>query len=61
MNYVSLRMGRVSAVFGNVRERLWNNRHMSIRVKCKVYRVTVVATLLGSLSKHDGDGSENVI
>ena len=47
MNYVSLRnMGRASAVFGNVRERLWNNRHVSIRVKCKVYRVTVVATLL---------------
>ena len=43
---LSLRMGRASAVFGNVRERLWNNRHVSIRVKCKVYRATVLATLL---------------
>ena len=43
---LSLRMGRASAVFGNVRERLWNNRHVSIRVKCKVYKATVLATLL---------------
>ena len=43
---LSLRMGKASAVFGNVRERLWNNRHVSIRVKCKVYRATVLATLL---------------
>ncbi|XP_068692733.1 uncharacterized protein [Montipora foliosa] len=39
-------MGRASAVFGKVRERLRNNRHVSIRVKCKVYRATVLATLL---------------
>ena len=43
---LSLRMGRASAVFGSVRDRLWNNRYVSIRVKCKVYRETVVATLL---------------
>ena len=43
---LSLRMGRASTVFGNVRERLWNNRHMSILVKCKVYRATALATLL---------------
>ena len=45
---LSLRMGRLraSAVFGSVRDRLWNNRHVSIHVKCKVYRATVVATLL---------------
>ena len=39
-------MGRASAVFANLRERLWNNLHVSIRVKCKVYRATVLATLL---------------
>ena len=33
-------------MFGNVRERLWNNQHVSIGVKCKVYRATVLATLL---------------
>ena len=33
-------------MFGNVRERLWNNQHVSIRVKCKVYRATVQATVL---------------
>ncbi|XP_068676459.1 uncharacterized protein [Montipora foliosa] len=43
---LSLRMRRASAVFGNLRERLWNNRHVSIRVKCKVYRAIVLATLL---------------
>ena len=43
---LSLRMGRASAVFGNLRERLWNNLHVSIRVKCKVYRATVLSTLL---------------
>ena len=43
---LSLRMGRASAVSGNLRERLWNNLHVSIRVKCKVYRATVLTTLL---------------
>ena len=41
---VSIQNG--SAVFRNFRERLWDNRHVSIRVKCKVYRATVLATLL---------------
>ena len=42
---LSLRMGRASAVFGNLKERLRNNLHVSIRVKCKVYRATVLAIL----------------
>ena len=43
---LSLRMGRATTVFGNVRERLWNNRHLSILVNCKVHRATALATLL---------------
>ena len=39
-------MGRTSAVLGNLRERLCNNLRMSFRVKCKVYRATVLAALL---------------
>ena len=45
-NEISLRIGNASAVYGNLRERLWNNRHVSIKVKCQVYRATVLAALL---------------
>ncbi|XP_068749317.1 uncharacterized protein [Montipora capricornis] len=48
---LSLRMKRASSVFGNLRKRLWNNRHVSIRVKCKVYRATVLATINGGHAK----------
>lgn len=43
---ISLRMGSASAVYGNLRERLWSNHHVSIKVKCQVYRATVLAALL---------------
>ena len=39
------RLGKASKAFGNLRQRLWNNRHVSIRAKCKVYRVVVLPTL----------------
>jgi hypothetical protein len=29
-NAISLRIGNASAVYGNLRQRLWNNRHVSI-------------------------------
>ncbi|XP_068749341.1 uncharacterized protein [Montipora capricornis] len=50
---LSLRMRKASAVFGKLRKRLWNNRHVSIRVKCKVYRATVLATINGGHAKTD--------
>ena len=31
------RLGKASLAFGKLRQRLWNNRHVSIRVECKVY------------------------
>ena len=31
------RLCQASSAFGKLRQRLWNNRHVSIRVKCKVY------------------------
>lgn len=39
-------MGKASAAFGRLRERLWNNHHVSIKVKCKVYRAVVLSALL---------------
>ena len=36
---LSLRIGHASAVYANLRRRLWNNRHVLTRVKCQVYRV----------------------
>ena len=30
------RTGKASAAFGKLQQRLWNNKHVSIRVKCKV-------------------------
>ena len=43
---ITLRMGKASVVFRNLQSRLWANRHVSIHVKCKVYRATVLAALL---------------
>ncbi|XP_068673013.1 uncharacterized protein [Montipora foliosa] len=40
------RTGKASAAFGKLQQRLWNNKHVSIRVKCKVYRAVVLSTLL---------------
>ena len=39
-------MGSASIVCGNLRTRLWNNRHVSIKFKCQVYLVNVLAALL---------------
>ena len=41
-----LRMGKASAAYGKLRERLWDNHHVSLRVKCKVYKAIVLSTLL---------------
>ena len=40
------RMAKASSAFGRLRTRLWNNHHVSIRVKCKIYRAVVLSTLL---------------
>ena len=34
------------ASFGRLRQRLWNNHHVSMRVKGKIYRAIVLSTLL---------------
>ena len=39
-------MGKASTVFGRLQEKLWNNHHVSARVKCKVTRVIVLSALL---------------
>lgn len=40
------RMAKASSAFGRLRARLWNNHHVSTRVKCKTYRAIVLSTLL---------------
>ena len=43
---IQRRMAKASASFGRLRERLWNNHHVSMRVKGKIYRAIVLSTLL---------------
>ncbi len=40
------RMAKASASFGRLRQRLWNNHHVSMKVKGKIYRAVVISTLL---------------
>ena len=40
------RMAKASASFGRLRQRLWNNHRVSMRVKGKKYRAIVLSTLL---------------
>ena len=39
-------MAKASASFGRLRQILWNNHHVSMRVKGKIYRAIVLSTLL---------------
>jgi len=39
-------MGNASAAFGKLQNRLWKNKHVSVRAKCKVYRAVVLTALL---------------
>ena len=43
---IQRRMAKASASFGRLRQRLWNNHHVSMRVKGKIYRAIVLFTLL---------------
>ena len=43
---IQRRMAKVSASFGRLRQRLWNNHHVSMRVKGKIYHAIVLSTLL---------------
>ncbi|KAK2187315.1 hypothetical protein NP493_170g04011 [Ridgeia piscesae] len=36
----------MAKAFGRLRQRLWNNHHVSMRVKGKIYRAIVLSTLL---------------
>ena len=47
------RMSKASSAFGRLRSRLWNNHHVSTRVKCKIYRAIVLSTLLYGCGKLD--------
>ena len=40
------RMAKASASFGRLRQRLWNNHHVSMGVIGKIYRAIVLSTLL---------------
>ena len=43
---IQRRMAKTSASFGRLRQRLCNNNHVPMRVKGKIYRAIVLATLL---------------
>ena len=42
---IQMRMAKASASFGRLRQRLWNNHHVSMLVKGKIYRAIVLSTL----------------
>ena len=42
---IQRRMAKASASFGRLRQRLWNNHHVSTRVKGKIYRAIVLSHL----------------
>ena len=43
---IQRRMAKASASFGRLRQRLWNNHHVSMRVKGKIYRAIVLSVHL---------------
>ena len=43
---IQRRMAKASASFGRLRQRLWNNHHVSMRVKGKIYRAIMLSTRL---------------
>ena len=43
---IQRRMAMASASFDRLRQRFWNNHHVSMRVKDKLYRAIVLSTLL---------------
>ena len=43
---IQRRTAKASASSGRLRQRLWNNHHVSMRVKGKIYRAIVLSTLL---------------
>ena len=43
---IQRRMAKVSASFGRLRQRLWNNHHVSMWVKGNLYHAIVLSTLL---------------
>ena len=45
---ITLRMGKASAAYGKLQKRLWRNRHVTIRTKCKVHHAVVLSTLIYS-------------
>ena len=42
---IQRRLAKASASFGRLHQRLWNNRHVSMRFKGKIYRAIVLSTL----------------
>ena len=40
------RMAKASAMFGRLPERVWDNKHLTIKTKAAVYRAIVLSTLL---------------
>jgi hypothetical protein len=43
---ITFRMGKASAAYAKLKERLWDNHHVSLKVKGKVYQAVVLSALL---------------
>lgn len=43
---IQRRIAKASSSFGRLHQRLWNNHHVSLKVKGKIYRAIVISTLL---------------
>jgi len=43
---LTFRMGKASAAYEKLRRRLWDNHHLTLQVKCQVYKAIVLSTLL---------------
>ena len=45
-NEIQRKVAKANASFGRLRQRLWDNYHVSMLVKCKICRTIVLSTLL---------------
>ena len=45
-NELDIRIGRASTTFGRLQSRVWSNRHLSLKLKVRVYMTCVLSVLL---------------
>ena len=43
---IQQRVAKASSAFGRLRARLWNNHHVTIKIKCQIYQAVILTALL---------------